>query len=185
MQDDVASDQDHLSPLSPLQEEWLDGQSPFVSDDENEGTNTAEDEARYSSADEREHTVPRRRRAYVSKGVYTSGVHGRDYAASVNESKYSTAAAWVQAHMLEESVCSTCSGNASKSGEGELSLQEMTTFIRRTGIPDALAGSGVVASDGKPWEEALSGGTARPRLNISKSHEPDGEVTDVFGALIG
>ncbi|KAL5351046.1 hypothetical protein ACLOAV_004620 [Pseudogymnoascus australis] len=59
-------------------------------------------------------------------------------------------------------------------------LQEMTTFIRRTGIPDALAGSGVVANDGKPWEEALSGGTARPRLNISRSHEQDVEVTMRF-----
>ncbi|KAL5351045.1 hypothetical protein ACLOAV_004619 [Pseudogymnoascus australis] len=86
VQDDVASDQERLSPLSPLQEEWLDRQSLFVSDDENEGSNTAEDEARYRSANERENTVLRRRRAYVSKGVYTSGVHGRDYTPSVNES---------------------------------------------------------------------------------------------------
>lgn len=133
---DETSDQGHLSPLSQLQEEWLDVQSLFVSDDENEGTNTAEDEARYSSADEREHIVPRRRRAYVSKGI---------------------------------------------GGEGELSLQEMTTFIQHTGIPDALVGWGANdGNDSQPWEEALSSGTARPRLNISKSHKPDVEVTMRF-----
>jgi hypothetical protein len=104
----------------------------------------------------------------------------RVYTSSINDSKYSTVAAWIQAHMLEEPVCSTCSGNANASGEDQLSLEEMATFIQGSGIPNALAGPGSTARDSRPWEEALSGGAARPKLNVSKSHKPDPEVATRF-----
>ena len=179
--DDEASAQEPLSPLSPLREEWLDGQSLFVSDAENEGTDTAEDEASYSSADEREHTIPRPRRAYVPKGVYTRGVHGRDYAPSVNESKYGTAAAWLRAQMLEEPVCSTCSSDlGSAAREDGFSLAEVADHIRGLGVPDALAGSEPPTEDGRPWQEALSGGAERPHLNMAKSHRLDPEPAARF-----
>ena len=155
--DDEASAEEPLSPLSPLREEWLDGQSLFVSDAENEGTDAVEDEASYSSADEREHTIPRPRRAYVPKGVYTRGIHRQDYAPSVNESKYGTAAAWLRAQMLEEPVCSTCSSDPSNAAkEDGFSLREVADHIRGIGVPDALAGSEPLTEDGRPWQEALS-----------------------------
>lgn len=95
------------------------------------------------------------------------------YTSSVNNSKYSTAAAWVQAYILEEPVCNMCSGNTKGDGESDLSLREMTTFFQDLGVPNALVGSNPATTDYQPWEEALSGGVARPKLNLSKSHQPD------------
>lgn len=170
-----------LSPLSPLQEDWLDGQSLFVSDAGGEGDGLAEDEASLSSADGRECGTPWSRRAHAPTGVYTRNVDGRDYAPSANESKYSTAAAWVQAQMLEEPVCEQCSkGLPVNDEENRLGLQGMATFIQDLGVPDALAGSVPVARDNQPWEEALTGGVDCPQLNMAKSHQPDPNLATRF-----
>ncbi|RFU25145.1 hypothetical protein B7463_g11192, partial [Scytalidium lignicola] len=85
---------------------------------------------------------------HILKQVYTS---------SVNDSKYSTAAAWVQEHMLEEPVCEKCAENPNLKDEDRLSVQEIATFIQDLGIPDALAGSKPIIRDDQPWEETLSG----------------------------
>lgn len=66
--DDRASVHELLSPLSSLQEEWLDGQSLFISDAESEGIDTAEDEASSSSANEQGLNTRRPKRAYSNKG---------------------------------------------------------------------------------------------------------------------
>jgi hypothetical protein len=114
----------------------------FISGAESEGINTAENEASSSSTNERGLNLRRPKRAYISKGVYTSSNHRRDYVPSVNESKYSTAAVWVQAQILEEPVCNTClSSPSSVAGADGFSLSEIANHIYGLGVPDALAGS--------------------------------------------
>ena len=86
----------------------------------------------------------------MSKGVYKMSAGKRVYTSSINDSKYSTAAIWIQAYILEEPVCNTCSGNTDVSSEDQLSLEEMATFIQGSGIPDTLTGPGSTARDSRP-----------------------------------
>ena len=146
-------------------------------DEEEDDEGAAESEASDSSNAKE---GPARRPKH--KGIYSVYKGKRVYATSANDSKCSTAAAWVQAHMLEEPVCSNCSSDAGlvEGGDGGLSLQEMATHIQGLGVPDALAGCGPTTGGSQPWEEALSGGAAPPRLDISKSHQPDLELATRF-----
>ncbi|KAH7112065.1 hypothetical protein EDB81DRAFT_829100 [Dactylonectria macrodidyma] len=162
--DSKASDSGRSSPLSSLQENWLQEPSLFVAVDEDEAGGTSDYSGSDRSTDEED--AP-----YREYGK-------RLRVKTVNNSKYSTAAAWVQAHMLDEPVCNTCLDEAGQVGRDDgLSLQEMATYIRDLGVPDALASSKPTTEGDQPWEEALSGGAAPPVLNMAKSHQPDGEVT--------
>ncbi|KAH8658902.1 hypothetical protein BGZ61DRAFT_540415 [Ilyonectria robusta] len=162
-----APDSGRSSPLSPLQENWLQEQSLFITDDEDKGGSSSDCGRSDYTADEED--AP-----YREDGK-------RLHAETVDNRKYSTAAEWVQAHMLDEPVCNTYLDEAGqvKRDDG-LSLQEMATYIQDLGVPDALAGSKPTIEGNQPWEEALSGGAAPPVLNMAKSHQPDEEVAAQF-----
>jgi hypothetical protein len=139
------------SPLSTLQEDWLREQTPlfFMSDEEEDA-----DGGGYSPYQRSEG------RADEDRPLQRKTCR-RPRAAAANNSKYSTAAAWVQAHMLEEPVCNACLEEAGQGGEDDgLSLQEMAAHIRDLGVPDALASPKLATEGSQPWEEALSGGAA-------------------------
>ncbi|KJZ68590.1 Trichodiene oxygenase [Hirsutella minnesotensis 3608] len=105
----------------------------------------------------------------------------RSRAKTVNNSKYNTAAAWVQAHMLDQPVCDACLDETEQVRRADgFSLQEMAAHIRDVGVPDALASSKPIVEGDQPWEEALSGRASPPRLNMAKSHQPDQEVVARF-----
>ncbi|KAH7108649.1 hypothetical protein EDB81DRAFT_895543 [Dactylonectria macrodidyma] len=148
--DSRASDSGRSSPLSSLQEHWLQEPSLFVAVDEDEAGGTSDYSGSDRSTDEED--AP-----YREYGK-------RLRVKTVNNSKYSTAAAWVQAHMLDEPVCNTCLDEAGQVGRDDgLSLQEMATYIRDLGVPDALASS-------KPTTEgdqALGGGAEWRRGSAS------------------
>lgn len=153
--------------MSSPQENWLQEQSLFIADDEDEGGGTSD----YGGSD---CTTDEEDARYREDGK-------RLRVKTVNNSKYSTAAAWVQAHMLDEPVCNTCLDEAGRVGRDDgLSLQEMATYIRDLGVPDALASSKPTIEDNQPREEALSGGAAPPVLNMAKSHQPDEDVAAQF-----
>ncbi|KJZ69025.1 hypothetical protein HIM_11584 [Hirsutella minnesotensis 3608] len=155
------------SPLSSVLEAWLQEQTLFVTDDEHEGEGSLYDGGSDRSVDEEDPTYRKDGKRLRSK--------------TVNNSKYNTAAAWVQAHMLDQPVCDTCLDEAGQVGRDDgLSLQEMATHIRDLGVPDALASSKPAIEGNQPWEEALSGSAAPPRLNMAKSHQPDEEVAAQF-----
>jgi len=187
-----AASHGHSSPLSPLPADWYEEQSIFVGnyegdndgDDNSDNDNDEEEEEEEGEEEEEEQeeeeegTVEYKESDSTRRKhnrVYTIHDGKRVYTTDVNNSKYSTAAAWVQAHMLEEPVCSSCSRSDGlvEQGEDELSLQEMAARIQDLGVPDTLAGSSPVTEGSQPWEEALSGGANPPRLNMSKSHQLD------------
>ena len=118
-------------------------QSLFVSEDDGEGDDGSAD----GSAAAGRPVQPTR------KGVYTAENGKRVYATSTNNSKYRTAAAWVQAHMLEEPVCGSCSGavDAPQRDEG-LSLEEMASHIQDMRVPDALAGPTPIVDGSQCWK---------------------------------
>ncbi|KAJ4130630.1 hypothetical protein NW754_009683 [Fusarium falciforme] len=166
-----ASDSGCSSPLSTPQESWLREQSLLVADDEDDGGGTSGGTSDYVGSD---YSTDEEDAPYHKNGK-------RLGAKTANNSKYSTAAAWVQAHMLDEPVCNTCLDEA---GQAEiaygLSLQEMATYIRDLGVPDALANSKPTIEGNQLWEKALSGGAVPPVLSMAKSHQLDEEVTAQF-----
>ncbi|KJZ68270.1 hypothetical protein HIM_12341 [Hirsutella minnesotensis 3608] len=154
------------SPLSSVHEDWLRGQTPFA-DDEHEGEGSLYDGGSDCSLGEEDPT-------YREDGK-------RSRAKTVNNSKYNTAAAWVQAHMLDQPVCDACLDETEQVRRADgFSLQEMAAHIRDVGVPDALASSKPIVEGDQPWEEALSGRASPPRLNMAKSHQPDQEVVARF-----
>lgn len=118
-------------------------------------------------------------RNYATRGESSRTKRGRP---AVAEDGQRMAATWIQEHMVEEAVCDNCSSHISDD-EGDLGLEEITDFIRNFGIPDAISegkADPVTLAELESWWNVLSGGSSPPRLNVSKSHKADAEVSRQF-----
>lgn len=92
----------------------------------------------------------------------------------INEANERTAAAWIEEHMLEETVCERCLAGEGHSNADDLSLEEMAEFFCSLGLPDSMRESKrtplPLTSEDLLWKKVLTDRDCPRRINIGKSH---------------
>lgn len=94
------------------------------------------------------------------------------------------AAAWIEEHMLQETVCKRCLAGEDLGDADDSSLEDIAEFFRSSGLPDSMTESkhAPLPSAGEDlfWKKVLTGGDCPPKVNIAKSHRVDPDLSVIF-----
>ncbi|KAJ9634939.1 hypothetical protein H2199_008803 [Coniosporium tulheliwenetii] len=103
---------------------------------------------------------------------------------TISKENERSAAAWIEEHMLEETVCERCLAGEGHGNADDLSLEEMAEFFRSSGLPDSMRESKrtplPLTSKDLLWKKVLTGGDCPRRINIGKSHQVDPDLSVTF-----